>query len=80
MCKRHGMLRKKEFKESKENLNLFLEGEQGTPGDWRVITRMGDANIERRIRIILDPNRSLILNAKREDPNLTVPYARLTED
>ncbi len=41
---------------------------------------MADTNIERRIRIILDPNRFLILNAKREDPNLTVPYASPTEE
>ena len=63
-----------------ESLNGILEGEQETSGDSKEISRKADANIERRIKTILDPKSGLILNAKREDPILTGPYARVTEE
>ncbi len=63
-----------------ESLNGILEGEQETSGDWRVITRTADANIEKRKRSILDPGSALILNAKMKDPISTGPYARATEE
>jgi hypothetical protein len=50
------------------------------PGDSREITRKADANVERRVKFILDPGSDLILNAKKEDPILTGPYARVTEE
>ena len=65
-------------------LNGILEGEQEVPGESREIvkeiTRKADANIERRVKFILDPGSDLILNAKKEDPILTGPYARVTEE
>ena len=50
------------------------------PGEWKEITRKADANVERRVKFILDPKSDLILNAKKEDPILTGPYARVTEE
>ena len=67
------------IKGKQESLNGILEGEQEVPGDSREITRKADANIERRIKSILDPNSTLILNAKK-NPTLTGPYARGTEE
>jgi len=67
-----------------ESLNEILEGAQEVPGDWKEITkeiaRKADANVERRVKFILDPNSTLILNAKKKDPILTRPYARATEE
>ena len=63
-----------------ESLNEILEGAQEVPGDSREITKKADANVERRVRFILDPDSDLILNAKKEDPILTGSYARLTEE
>ena len=34
--------------------------------------------MEKRVKSILDPGSDLILNAKRKDPILTGPYARVT--
>ena len=66
------------------SLNEILEGAQEVPGDSREITkeiaRKADDNIERRVMFILDPKSDLILNAKKEDPILTGPYARVTEE
>ena len=59
---------------------MILEGAQEVPGESREIARKADANVERRIKTILDPKSGLILNAKREDPILTGPYARVTEE
>ena len=50
------------------------------PGESREITKKADANVERRVKFILDPGSDLILNAKKEDPILTGPYARVTEE
>ena len=36
--------------------------------------------MEKRVKSILDPGSDLILNAKKEDPILTGPYARVTEE
>ena len=63
-----------------ESLNEILEGTQEVPGDSREITKKADANVERRVRFILDPGSDLILNAKKEDPILTGSYARVTEE
>ena len=67
-----------------ESLNEILEGAQEVPGDSREITkeigRKADANVERRVMFILDPKSDLILNAKKEDPILNGPYARVTEE
>ena len=67
-----------------ESLNGILEGEQEASGDTREIareiTRKADANVERRIKSILDPNSTLIRNAKKKDPILTGPNARATEE
>ncbi len=72
------------IKGKQETLNGILEGEQEAPGDSREIakeiTRKADANIERRIKSILDPNSTLILNVKKKDPILIGPYARVTEE
>ena len=71
------------IKGKQESLNGILEGEQEVPGDSREIakeiTRKADANVERRVKFILDPNSTLILNAKK-NPTLTGPYARATEE
>ena len=63
-----------------ESLNEILEGAQEVPGEWKEITKKADANVERRVKFILDPKSDLILNAKKEDPILTGPYARVTEE
>jgi hypothetical protein len=63
-----------------ESLNEILEGAQEVPGESREITKKADANVERRVKFILDPGSDLILNAKKEDPILTGPYARVTEE
>ena len=58
---------------------IFLEGEQETSGYSREISRKADANVEKRVKFILDPNSTLILNAKK-NPTSTGPYARVTEE
>ena len=63
-----------------ESLNEILEGAQEVPGDWKEITKKADANVEKRVKFILDPGSDLILNAKKEDPILTGPFARATEE
>ena len=63
-----------------ESLNGILEGEQEASGDSREVTRKADANVERRVKTILDPGSTLILNAKKKDPTLTGPFARATEE
>ena len=63
-----------------ESLNEILEDAQEVPGDSREITKKADANVERRVKFILDPKSDLILNAKKEDPILNGPYARVTEE
>ena len=63
-----------------ESLNEILEGTQEVPGDAREITKKADANVERRVKFILDPGSDLIMNAKKEDPILTGTYARVTEE
>ena len=63
-----------------ESLNEILEGAQEVPGESREITKKADANVERRVKFILDPGSDLILNAKKEDPILTGSYARVTEE
>ena len=68
------------IKGKQESLNEILEGAQEVPGDSREITRKADANVEKRVKFILDPGSTLILNAKKEDPILTGPYARVTEE
>ena len=67
------------IKGKQEILNGILEGEQEVPGDSREITRKADANVEKRVKFILDPNNALILNAKK-NPTSTGPYARVTEE
>ena len=66
------------------SLNEILEGAHEVPGDSREITKeiagKADANVERRVKFVLDPNSDLILNAKKEDPILNGPYARVTEE
>ncbi len=66
------------IKGKQESLNGILEGEQEASGDSREITKKADSNIKRRIKFILDPNSVLILNAKKKNPILTGPYARVT--
>ena len=63
-----------------ESLNEILENAQEVPGESREITKKADTNVERRVKFILDPCSDLILNAKKEDPILTGPYARVTEE
>ena len=67
-----------------ESLNEILEGAQEVPGDSREIreeiARKADASVERRVKFVLDPKSDLILNAKKEDPILNGPYARVTEE
>jgi hypothetical protein len=63
-----------------ESLNEILEDAQEVPGESREITKKADANVEKRVKFILDPDSDLILNAKKEDPILTGPYARVTEE
>ena len=63
-----------------ESLNEILEDAQEVPGESRDITKKADANVEKRVKFILDPGSDLILNAKKEDPILTGPYARVTEE
>ena len=63
-----------------ESLNEILEDAQKEPGDSREITKKADANVEKRVKFILDPGSDLILNAKKEDPILTGPYARVTKE
>ena len=67
------------IKGKQEILNGILEGEQEVPGDSREITRKADANVEKRVKFILDPTSTLILNAK-INPTSTGPYARVTEE
>ena len=62
-----------------ESLNEILEDAQEVPGDSRETTKKADANVERRVKFILDPNSTLILNAKK-NPTSTGPYARATEE
>ena len=61
-------------------LNEILEGEQEASGDPREISKKADSNIEKIIKSILDPNSILILNAKGDNPNLTGPFAKVTEE
>ena len=68
------------IKGKQESLNGILEAEKEALGDSREITRKADANIERRIKTILDSNSNLILNTKRKNPIVTDPYARATEE
>jgi len=63
-----------------ESLNEILEGAQEVPGDWKEITKKADANVERRVKFVLDPKSDMILNAKEKDPILNGPYARVTEE
>ena len=71
------------IKGKQEILNGILEGAQEVLRDSREIekeiTRKADANVERRLKSILDPNSTLILNAKK-NPTSTGPYARVTEE
>ena len=69
------------FRSAIKNINLIkLRVAQEVPGEWKEITKKADANVERRVKFILDPKSDLILNAKKEDPILTGPYARVTEE
>ena len=72
------------IKGKQEILNGILEGEQVVAGDskeiTKEITRKADANVEGRVKCILDPNSTLILNAKKKDPISTGPFARVTEE
>ena len=63
-----------------ECLNEILEGAQEVAGESKEVTEKADANVERRVKFILDPGSDLILNAKKEDPILTGSYARVTEE
>ena len=67
------------IKGKQESLNGILEGAQEVPGESREITRKADTNVEKRVKFILDPTSTLILNAKK-NPTSTGLYARVTEE